>query len=56
MSTEYEKLDFKIPIESADYLDCSNFVISQIEAIVNDSIQLEKNKIIISLMLRLANA
>jgi len=53
MSTKYEKLDFKIPIESADYLDCSNFVVSQIEAIVNDSIQSEKNKIIINTSLKL---
>ncbi|MDR0526306.1 MAG: hypothetical protein LBG79_00595 [Spirochaetaceae bacterium] len=52
MNEEYAKLDFKIPVESPDYLACSNFVVCQIEAIVNDSIQLGKNKIIINTNLK----
>jgi hypothetical protein len=31
---DYEKVDFKIPVESPDYLDCSAFVVMQIESIV----------------------
>jgi len=53
VNNEYVKLDFKIPVESSDYLACSDFVVSQIEAIVNDSIQLGKNKIIINTNLKL---
>ena len=53
MNNEYAKLDFKIPVESPDYLACSDFVVRQIEAIVKDSIQLGKNKIIINTNLKL---
>ena len=53
MNEVYEKLDFKIPIESPDYQDCSEFVINQIEAIVKDAIYREKNKIIINTNLKL---
>ena len=53
MNTKYEKLDFKIPIESSDYLDCSDFVVRQIESIINGAIQQEKNKIIINTNLKL---
>jgi len=52
VNNEYAQLDFKMPVESADYLACSDFVLSQIEAIVNDSIQLGKNKIIINTNLK----
>jgi len=52
VNNEYTQLDFKIPVESADYLACSDFVLSQIEAIVNDSIQLGKNKIMINTNLK----
>ena len=48
MNKKYSKLDFKIPVESSDYLTCYDFVVRQIEAIVNDSIQAGKNKIIIN--------
>jgi hypothetical protein len=41
---DYEKLDFKIPIESSDYLDCSDFVVMQIESVVKDAIGSGKNK------------
>ena len=53
MNNEYAKLDFKIPVESPDYTACSDFVVSQIEAIVKDSIRLNKNKIIINTNLKL---
>jgi len=53
VSIEYSKLDFKIPIESPDYLNCSDYVISQIEAIIDDSIHSGKNKIIINTNLKL---
>jgi len=53
VNNEYAKLDFKIPVESPDYLACSDFVVRQIEAIVKDSIQLGKNKIIINTNLKL---
>jgi len=53
MNNGYEKLDFKIPVESADYFECSEFVVKQIETIINDSIRLEKNKIIINTSLKL---
>ena len=52
MEIEYAKLDFKIPVESSDYLTCSDFVVRQIEAIVNDAIQAGKNKIIINTNLK----
>jgi hypothetical protein len=50
---EYLALDFKIPVESEDYQDCSNFVIGQIKAVVGDSIRNHKNKIIINTNLKL---
>ncbi|MDR2172520.1 MAG: hypothetical protein LBP59_20460 [Planctomycetaceae bacterium] len=52
MNDEYTKLDFKIPVESTDYLACSDFVVSQIEAIIKDSIQADKNKILINTNLK----
>jgi len=53
MNREYEKLDFKKPIESKDYQACSDFVVGQIESIIKDSIQAGKNKIIINTNLKL---
>lgn len=53
MNGEYKSLDFKIPIESPDYLDCSEYVIAQIEAIVNDAMESGKNKITINTNLKL---
>jgi hypothetical protein len=53
VNEKYPKLNFKIPIESDDYLVCSDFVVSQIETIVKDSIQVGKNKIIINTSLKL---
>jgi hypothetical protein len=52
MDKEYTQLDFKMPVESSDYLSCSDFVVSQIESIIKDSIQADKNKIIINTNLK----
>ena len=53
MDAQYRKLDFKIPVESPDYLDCSEYVISQIESIIKEAIDSGKNKIIINTSLKL---
>ncbi len=50
---EYHELTFKVPQESPDYSECSEFVISQIEAILRDVLAAGKNKIIINTNLRL---
>jgi hypothetical protein len=50
---EYNKLDFKIPIESSDYLECSDFVVNQIESIIQNAMDLGKNKIMINTNLKL---
>jgi hypothetical protein len=50
---EYEKLDFKIPMESPDYVDCSDYVVTQIESIIKDAMDQNKNKIIINTSLKL---
>jgi hypothetical protein len=52
MISEYKKHDFKIPIESSDYLACSEFVIDQIEKIIGESVKTGKNKIIINTNLK----
>jgi hypothetical protein len=53
MNEAYKKLDFKVPLESPDYLGCSDFVISQIKSIINESILTGKNKIMINTNLKL---
>jgi hypothetical protein len=50
---EYPELTFKIPQESPDYAECSDFVIAQIEAILRHALAAGKNKIIINTNLRL---
>jgi hypothetical protein len=50
---EYENLNFKIPAESADYPECSTFVIAHIEAVIKNAVETGKNKIIINTNLRL---
>jgi hypothetical protein len=50
---EYKELTFKVPHESPDYAECSDFVIGQIEAILDDALKAGKNKIIINTNLRL---
>lgn len=48
----YKLQDFKIPVQSADYADCSNFVTAAIEKIIKGAIELGKNKIIINTNLK----
>jgi hypothetical protein len=49
----YEDMDFKVPIEDEDYEEDSRFVIHNIEAILRDSIEYDRNKIIINTNLKL---
>ena len=48
----YNKLEFKIPVESDDYGDCSKYVIESIEKIIKEAIENGKNKIVINTNLR----
>ena len=50
--SRYDALDFKIPVESDDYGDCSEFVVESVEAIINKAISEDRNKIIINTNLR----
>jgi hypothetical protein len=52
-SKKYGALNFKIPKESADYADCSQFVIESIDSIIKDAIDSKNNKIIINTNLKL---
>lgn len=49
---EYKDLDFKIPVESADYKECSLFVTKAISKIIGQAVEGEKNKIIINTNLK----
>jgi len=49
----YEELTFKIPKESDDYMECSDFVVKAIEGIIQNSMNSGRNKIIINTNLRL---
>lgn len=49
----YDDLNFKIPVEMEDYKECSDFVIEQINAIMQDSIDRGANRIVINTNLRL---
>ena len=48
----YEDLIFKIPRESENYQNCSDFVIVSIESIIQSAIQAQKNKIVINTNLK----
>lgn len=50
---KYEAFNFKIPKESPDYADCSAYVSSAIESIVQKAISEDRNKIIINTNLKL---
>ena len=52
MNDDYKKLKLKEPIESDDYFECSEFVIEQIEKIINETIQSKQNQIIINTNLK----
>lgn len=49
---EYKDLEFKIPIETDDYEECSIFVTEAIDKIIAQAIKNEKNKIIINTNLK----
>ncbi len=52
-NTDYDKLILKIPIESEDYTDCSDFVVNAVEKIMKTAMDEDRNKIIINTNLRL---
>jgi len=52
-NTDYNNLTLKIPKESDDYTECSDFVIGAVEGIVRKAMNKGKNKIIINTNLRL---
>lgn len=53
MANSYNKCVFKVPIESDDYMECSDFVVDSIERIMQAAMDEGRNKIIISTNLRL---
>ena len=50
--SNYNELNFKVPIESSDYKECSEYVIKAIEEILQNAIDNGENKIIINTNLR----
>lgn len=50
---EYLSLDFKIPIESLDYEECSDFVSQAVETIIRNAMNAGENKISIDTNLKL---
>jgi hypothetical protein len=52
-NTEYDKLILKIPKESEDYIECSDFVVNAVERIIQKAMDEERNKIAINTNLRL---
>ena len=53
INTEYDKLILKIPKESEDYIECSDFVVNAVERIIQKAMDEERNKIVINTSLRL---
>jgi hypothetical protein len=49
----YELQKFKIPVQSADYSECSRFVTNAIESIIKEAIERGENKIFINTNLKL---
>lgn len=49
---KYYKLNFKIPVESVDYNEASDFVIKTIEGILEEAIRKGENKIVINTNLK----
>lgn len=50
---KYEDLEFKIPTQSDDYEECSDFVVHAIESIMKVAIEEDRNKILINTNLKL---
>lgn len=54
MATQkYEDFKFKIPVESDDYQECSDFVVEAVESIVQQTMNEGRNRIIINTNLKL---
>jgi len=51
---KYETILHKIPLESPDYPECSEYVVSSVESIIQEAIQPKRNQIVINTNLRLA--
>lgn len=49
----YKTLDLKVPVESEDYKECSEFIVASTEAIIKDAMDSGRNKIIINTNLKL---
>ncbi|VAW34357.1 hypothetical protein MNBD_CHLOROFLEXI01-4725 [hydrothermal vent metagenome] len=50
---KYKDISFKIPVESDNYQECSNFVVNAVENILQRAVDEERNKIIINTNLKL---
>lgn len=50
---EYDDLEFKVPVQSDDYDECSTFVTASIESTMKDAIESGRNRITINTNLRL---
>ena len=50
---KYEQLDLNKPIESEDYVECSEFIVNSIESIMKDAMDTGRNKIVINTNLKL---
>lgn len=48
----YTDLTFKVPVESEDYQDCSDFVVNSIESIIQSAMDTGTNQIIINTNLK----
>ena len=48
----YDSHDFKIPKQSSDYVECSTFIIKQVELIITDAIESRRNRILINTNLK----
>jgi hypothetical protein len=49
----YEDLDLKVPVENADYEECSKFITDAIESIMKEAVDSGRNKIVINTNLKL---
>jgi hypothetical protein len=52
-NAQYDRLNFKIPVEYEDYMECSDFVVASIESIIQNAMDEGRNKIVINTNLRL---
>ena len=52
-NNSYEKLVFKIPVESDDYMKCSDFVVRSIDLIIQKAMDEGHNQIVINTNLKL---